>query len=327
MENLFAKIRRMGFVVVIGVCLIIYAGFGFVYLQQESKQADLEEQINKTMLIVSRPLPSMEELQAKYDGANLALAPVAAPDALQIVVDIARESGVDVDPASRKFHIPPPSGPQEKKMGESTYHILALSGIRVQGSHDSVMSFISDLDSGKTMETLVLKKVSIKQVEVLHGGEEAARRAEFREVSSMVVNMMADNGITAIPNPINHDGGIAVNYMGNDPGTIVAVEGFPDITTTAVEKDYTGTGTPRDGYVLYQHDKISTDNTTQFETVDYITVLATQYYYTCEADGTVRQFDGPDIAVATEYLGSEETKIELIAILDVVLYTKPAEGG
>jgi len=63
MENLFARIRRMGFVVVIGVCLIIYAGLGFVYLQQGAKQADLEEQIDKTMLIVSKPLPSIEELQ------------------------------------------------------------------------------------------------------------------------------------------------------------------------------------------------------------------------------------------------------------------------
>lgn len=305
----------MGFVVIIGVCLIIYAGLGFVYLQQGSKQADLEEQISKTMLIVSKPLPSMEELQAKYDGVNQSLAPLAIPDALQIVVDIARESGVDVDPASGKFHIPPPSGPQEKKMGESTYQILSLSGIKVQGDDDSVMSFISDLDSGKTMETLVLKKVEIRQIEIGLGEEEAARRAEFRDVSAAVIEMMADNGLTEVPNPINYDGGTATNDM----------TAFTDNTTTAAEKGYTGTGTPKDGYVLYEHDQISTDNTTEFETVSYITKPTTQYYYTCEADGRVRQFDGPDVAIATEYVSSEKVDMETVANLNVVLYTKP--GG
>lgn len=315
MENLLARIRRLGFVVIIGVCLIIYAGLGFVYLQQEAKQADLEEQISKTMLIVSKPLPSMAELQAKYDNANLALASVAVPDALQIVVDIARESGVDVDPASGKFHIPPPSGPQEKKMGESTYQILSLSGIKVKGNHDSVMSFISDLDSGKTMETSVLKKVEIRQIEIGLEEEEAARRAEFRKVSAVVIEMMANNGLTKIPNPINYEGGTATNDM----------TAFTDNTTTAAEKGYTGTGNPKDGYVLYEHDQISTDNTTEFETVSYVTMPTTQYYYTCEAKGKVRQFDGPDVATATEYLSSEKVDMETVANLNVVLYTKP--GG
>ena len=315
MENLFARIRRMGFVVIIGVCLIIYAGLGFVYLQQGPKQADLEEQISKTMTIVSKPLPSMEELQAKYDGVNLALAPVTIPEALQIVVDIARDSGVDVDPGSGKFQIPPPSGPQEKKMGESNYQILSLSGIRVQGEDSSVMSFISDLDSGKTMKTLVLNKVEIKQIEIGLGEGEAARRAEFRDVSASVIEMMANNGLTEIPNPINYDGGTATNDMA----------AFTDNTTTAAEKGYIGTGTPKDGYVLYKHDRVFTDNTTEFETISYITMPTTQYYYTCEADGKVRQFDGPDVATATEYLSSEKVDMETIANLNVVLYTKP--GG
>jgi len=315
MENLFDRIRRIGFVVILGVCLIIYAGFGFVYLQQGPKQTDLEEQINKTMLIVSKPLPSMEELQARYDEVNLALAPLAVPDALQIVVGIARESGIDVDPTNGNFHIPPPPGPQEMKVSEGTYQVLSLGGIRVRGDYDSVMSFISDLDSGKTVKTMVLRKVEVSQAEIRLGEEEAARRAEFREVSAAVIDMMANNGLTGIPNPINYDGGTATNDM----------TAFTDNTTTAAEKGYTGTGTPKDGYVLYEHDQISTSNTTEFETVSYITMPTTQYYYTCEADGTVRQFDGPDVATTTEYLSSEEVDIETVANLDVVLYTKP--GG
>jgi len=316
MENLFARIRRIGFMVIIGVCLIIYVGFGFVYLQQGQKQKDLEEQIQKTMAIVSKPLPSMEELQAKYDEVNLALAPLAVPDALETIVGIARESGIDVDPASGKLHIPPPSASKGTKVGEGTYQILSCQNIRVQGDHDSVMSFISDLDSGKTMETMVLKRVEVSQIEIRFQGEEAARRAEFREVSASVIDMMASNGLTEIPNPINYDGGVATNDM----------MAFTDNTTTAAEKGYTGTGTPKDGYLLYQHDQISADNTTEFETVSYITMRNMQYYYTCEADGTVRQFDGPDVATATEYLGSEEVDIKTVVNLDVDLYTKPAKG-
>jgi hypothetical protein len=113
--------------------------------------------------------------------------------------------------------------------------------------------------------------------------------------------------------------------MGDDPDTDWVVEGFPDITTPADEKNYTGTGTPGDGYVLWLHDKINPDDTTQFTTVSYIGVLTTTYYYTCEANGTVRQFDRANLGRAQEYLGSNESKTETVAIVDVDIYYKPGE--
>jgi len=135
-------------------------------------------------------------------------------------------------------------------------------------------------------------------------------------VSVAVIAMMTENGLSVLPVPLEYAGGTATNDMGSTLTT-----GFPDITTTAAEKGYTGTGTPRDGYVLYEHDEVSTDNTTQFETVSYIHLLTTEYYYTCEADGTVRQFDGADVATVMEYVD-----IETVATLDVDLYTKPLGG-
>ena len=316
MDNLLARIRRMAFVVILGVCLIVYVGLAILYLQQGPKQKDLEEQINKTFLIVSKPLPSMDKLQAEYDEVNLALTPLTVPDVLEIIVGIAEESGIDVDPTSGKFHIPPSSKPQTRKMAVGTYKVISFERITVQGDYNNVMAFLSDLDSGKTKQTMVLRKVKISQVEIRFEGEEADRRAEFREVLSAVSDMMADNDITEIPNPINYEGGTATNDM----------MAFPDIATTAAEKGYTGTDTPKDGYLLNQHDRIFTDNTTEFETTSYITTPTTLYYYTCEADGSVRQFDGPDITIATEYFGSDEVKIETEAILAVDLYTKPVEG-
>ena len=310
MDYLLARIRRMAFMVILGVCLIVYVGLAILYLQQEPKQKDLEAQINKTFLIVSKPLPSMDELQAECDEVNLALTPLPVPDVLEIIVGIAEESGIDVDPANGKFNIPPPAKPQKKEMAGGTYEIISLRNIMAQGDYDNVVAFLSDLDSGKTKQNMVLKRVKVSQVEIRFKDEEASRRAEFRQVLSAVSDMMADNDITEIPNPINYDGGTAMSNMA----------AFPDITTTAAEKGYTGTGTPNDGYLLYQHDRIFSDNTTEYETTSYIITPTTLYYYTCETNGSVRQFDGSDITTATEYFGSEEVEIETMAIVDVALY-------
>ncbi|MFC1916460.1 hypothetical protein ACFLW4_07255, partial [Chloroflexota bacterium] len=307
--------------VILGVCLIIYIGLGIIYVQQGPKVEDLENNINKMLLIVNKPLPSMEELSAEYDAVNLALIPMETPDILALIVGIAKDSGIYVDPESAKFHIPPPSNPQQKKLGEDIYQIVSFKNIRVQGDYDNVMAFITDLDAGTTKETILLKRVGIEQVELKLGDEEIERREEFREVMSAMLEMMSANDITEIPNPVNYDGGIATSNM----------SAFPDITTTAADKGYTGTENPKNGYVLFEHDIIFTDNTTQFETTDYIDLSNTHYidlsntlyYYTCETDGKVRQFDGPDLATATEYFGSEEVVFEFIAQLDIDLYSKP----
>jgi len=314
----------MGFLIVVGIFLIIYVALGFLYFQQGVKQEDLRERINNLRVVVSKPLPSAANLEAEYAEVNLALSPLEVPAAIAVLVGIAGESGITVDPASGKFDVPPPGSPTTQVVGEGTYQILSFRNIKVLGDYESVMAFLSDLDSGKMMKTMVLKKADIGWAALAVKPEEKARRGEFRSVSLAVIALMTDNS-TEIPNPINYASVTATNYMGDNPDTEETVEGFPDITTTAAEKGYTGTGTPRDGYVLYEHDKISTDNTTEFETVSYIDMLTTQYYYTCEADGTVRQFDGPDVVTAIEYLDSEEVGTEILAILDVDLYTKPLE--
>jgi len=141
-----------------------------------------------------------------------------------------------------------------------------------------------------------------------------ARRTELYRVSLALSDMMTDNGLDEIPAPLDYAGGIATNDMGTE-----STAGFPDNTTTLIDKDYTGTETPRGGYVLYNHDKISTDNTTWFETVSYTLMPTTRYYYTCEVDGTVRQFDGWDVTTAKEYLNTET-----VAVLAVDIYSKPS---
>jgi len=306
----------MGFVVILGVSVIIYVGLGIIYVQQGPKQQDLEEQIRKTMLVVNKPLPSMEELQVKYDAVNEALEPMETPQALEVIVDIARKSGIDVNPESGKLRIGALGTPQRKEMDEGTYHILSFGDIRARGEFDAVMNFISDLDTGSSLETMILKKVEFGWAQVILEEKEVVRRAEFRAVIEAVADMMEDNNIEMIPSPVNYMDGIAVNEM----------TAFPDAVTTAEEKGYTGSGTPLDGYILYEHDRITADNTSDYQTMTYIDKPITEYYYTCKSDGSVRQFDGPDLETATEYFGSEEIVLEAVAKLSIDLYSKLTKG-
>jgi len=323
-RNLFARFWPTGALILGGLILIIYVALGVLYLQQSAQQKGFEKQIVKLGAIIAKPLPSAEELQANYENVTQALTPWTDYDAVGIIVSIAEENGIDIDVASGKFSVPSATISQVK-VGGGNYQVRSFKNISVQGDHDNVMAFISDLDSGKTLETMVLKRVATSEVEVIFTGVEGDRRAEFRTVVSAVIAMMSDNGLSKIPNPMKFADGVAANLAGDDPDTEETVEGFPDITTTAITRGYTGNATPRVGFVLYEHDKILTDNATQFETVSYINGLTTKYYYTCEADGTVRQFDGANVLTATEYLGSEESKMETVVTVGVDIYTKPEE--
>jgi len=321
-KNLIIRFRHTGVLFLIGLIVITYIALGFLYWQQGGQQGELKEQIAKLNVILARPLPSVEQLQAEYEAVNLALAPMTDVDAIAMLVGIAEENGIDVDEASHKFSVPTATVSRVSMAGDS-YQLLSFNSVKVQGDYDNVMAFISDLDSGKTLNTMKLKMVTTSELELMFAGEEGARRAEFRRVASAVLAMMDAIGLIEIQYPMSFARGVATDLMGDDPDTGEIVEGFPDITTTAAERGYSGNATPRDGYVLYGHHKISTDNTTQFETANYITTLTTSYYYTCEADGTVRQFDGADVATATEYLTTTRSNIELLATVDVVIYIKP----
>ena len=186
-------------------------------------------------------------------------------------------------------------------MGGGTYQVLAISNIRAQGDYDNVMAFVTKIDSSEILQTMVLKSAHVSQFEFGGSEEEEIRQQEFYTTFLAVRDMMADNDLSEIPYPMDFAGGLATNKMGDDPDTRDKIEGFPDIISTVDQKGYIGEESPRNGYVLYKHDKIVATDTDNFTTVSYVDELETEYYYTCEADGTIRQFDGPDVTTATEY--------------------------
>ena len=170
-KNLLIRFRQSGVLVLIGFFLIIYIAFGFVYWQQGSEQRELEEQSAKISRIVAQPLPPKEELQEEYDKVNSALTLITdSGDAIATLVGIAEKSGIDVDPDSGKLVVPS-AEVGEEKVGGGTYQVFSFKNISVQGDYGNVMAFISDLDSGETQETIVLRRVDIRQIEVKGEGE------------------------------------------------------------------------------------------------------------------------------------------------------------
>ncbi len=317
LKNLITRLRHSGVVLVIGFILIIYFALGFLYLQQGSQQRELEGQIVSLGAVLARPLPSGEKLQTEYEEVNRSLAPMTNSDAIAMLVGIARESGIDIAEGSGKFLVNPAQF-SPTKVGGGSYQVLSFSNIKVQGDYDRVMAFIAALDSGETLETMVLERVATSEVEVTFGGEEGARRAEFRKVVAAVIAMMTFNELSELP-ALTFPAlvGDATNDMGAFPSNAVCATDKledPDGVDYVVLLD-------KDGYLLYQHDIIA--DSLQTGLVNYLATLTTEYYYTCEADGTVRQFDGANVLTATEYLGSEESKTETVTTVGVAIYTKP----
>ena len=152
----------------------------------------------------------------------------------------------------------------------------------------------------------VLAAVVIPNVgRFLGKGEEEARKTEYHNVSAALIAMMVDNNLAEIPSPI-----ILKADSTNDMGS-TALLGFPDVTTTMAAKalklgisGYTGTA-GRLGYVLYKHAKPKTAPDI-YETVNYLNMLKTKYYYTVEADGTLRQWK--DATPTDPADGSDEYK-------------------
>lgn len=347
-RGLLTRFRQMGLLLLIGFIVIVYISLGVIYWQQTKQQATLGTQIAQQSLVLSRPLASGEELIASYEavrgalvsinvtttsGANKTLTLTDKDDAVELLVLLAGKSDISINEGKIIVGSPSISPTQ---VGGTTFQLASFHAVRLQGDNGKVMAFLSDLDSGKTLGSMVLKRMTISYVEIPFTENETEQREEFNAVSLAVKNMMADNGLSKIPKPLSFALGRAVNFMGDDLTTNTTTEGFPDNTTMITEKGYTVNSTsgnttnkfilPRGGYVLYRHDKIPADNTSTFKTLSYISTLITKYYYTVEADGTIRQFSGSNVSTAIEYPSGKGPRIETVATIDVDIYAiEPAK--
>ena len=156
----------------------------------------------------------------------------------------------------------------------------------------------------------VLAAVVIPNIQRFIGaGTEEARETDYSTIQTSVHAMMVDNGITSITAAFAYDDDVATNSMAGFPDTTItlATKGAdgPFVTAAIAAGDITA---ERTGWLLYGNQiVVDVDGDGTYDAgdaileVDYVAASTSEYYYTCESDGTVRQFDGATPSTATEY--------------------------
>ena len=155
----------------------------------------------------------------------------------------------------------------------------------------------------------VLAAVVIPNVgRFLGRGEEESRRVEYNTVRLGVTALMVENDLTDIPDPSHL---FADNVATND------MDEFPDTTATLADKgadaDFVAAAILAGditaevlGYLLYGNQiVIDVDRDTDYDAgvdsigpVNTVSTNPLEYYYTCETDGTIRQFNMADLTSA-----------------------------
>lgn len=243
MASLLNKVRRTGFLILIGLVAIIYLGFAFLFFQQSPNQNKIADQIIQLQTVINKPLASIEKLSADYKHATNALAIVSSDEILKKIISAAEESGINIEPGAGKFTFPSASVPKLLKVGTHSYQITSFTGIRVQGEYTKVMDFVNRLDSGNVLPTLVLKRVTIEDValpEVDTGvdttvdemppaiDKDSPNYKEYQIVRDALEAMVKENKLVSLPNPsFPHFRGKATNDMRIFPDFSSGWEGSP----------------------------------------------------------------------------------------------------
>ena len=157
----------------------------------------------------------------------------------------------------------------------------------------------------------VLAAVIIPNVgQFIGAGEEEARETEYTTIQTSIHAMMVDNGISSLPG--------AVIWTDSTTGAVNNMSAYPDTTATLATKgadaqfvlDAIAAGDISAevlGYLLYGSQIVidaDGDGTydagdDEIKAIKYVGMATSTYYYTCETDGTIRQWDTTDCSTAT----------------------------
>ncbi len=157
----------------------------------------------------------------------------------------------------------------------------------------------------------VLAAVVIPNIgQFIGAGEEEARETDYATVQASVHSMMVDNGISSITPAFAYaTTGTATNSMSGFPDTTATLatkganQAFEDAAIAA--NDITAEAL---GYRLYGNQiVVDVDGDGTYDAgdgdaileVDYVAIGTSTYYYTCEKDGTVRQWASVDCSTTT----------------------------
>lgn len=170
-KRLKALTGNTAILLVAGLLLLVFVSLIFLVAQQRAKRAELNVQISKVNRIISIPVTGAEKLRAEYEEAYNSIPALTTDTAFEMLVGIARESGIDTS-EDGKISIPPVAVKNEK-VGQSSYKVLSFQNVNVQDDYAKVMAFISRLESSKTTKTIVLKKLSITRSDVKGSSKQA----------------------------------------------------------------------------------------------------------------------------------------------------------
>ena len=117
-------------------------------------------------------------------------------------------------------------------------------------------------------------------------GESEAKDTEYTNIQNAVISMMTDNKLATLPHPVSAavDRTQEMDAFPDD----ASVASSTDKETDPYGQDYDGSD--KDGYILYQHD-IHGGDTGSYGYVNYVATGNTSYWYTCDASGTITQYD------------------------------------
>ena len=147
---------------IVGVFIVVYAGFGMVYYQKHAESQELEARMAPTRVILERPAPDLEELEGKLSEAEAMFEAewVSLPDSEQgielytALVDVATKNNVEVVSISA-------SQPTEAKHGSINYSILPYN-VSLKGSQNSILSLVSSLaEASGLLHSLEVNNVNI----------------------------------------------------------------------------------------------------------------------------------------------------------------------
>lgn len=167
--ELLKRIQGLAFFIIIGIMLILVAGMVVVYLQQTSRQSELNGQIDQLSGTLANPAPDSSALKHQQDEVNQNLKIPPIETIIDTLLSIAEDSGIDTDPARGQFIIPAQILEQNSLVGAATYPMLAISNIQVAGSRDNVLGFVAALEEGSELPSLAIKAVVIRDLSSTSG--------------------------------------------------------------------------------------------------------------------------------------------------------------
>lgn len=150
---------------IIGIFIVIYAGFGLVYFQKHNEWRDINAQIIPTRTALSKPSADLGQLESQLSQIEFQFEQAWAtlPDANQgidlydALIEVARQSNVDVISVVA-------SSPADGHYGGITFTTLPYN-INVQGSETGILNFVSNLADG----TGLLESSEVQNLIIING--------------------------------------------------------------------------------------------------------------------------------------------------------------